>query len=319
MTCLEIITLAQEATGDLSSEALDYGRRALRMKYATLYDTHSWREAQRMYSAQMDSTLGGAFFLPFDAEEVISLSLSYDGQNYIRLTYRERDWIERFVAPVYTLPGNSAFFYRAENLAWPAISPGQITFASAEPAPVTVYISGRDANNFPISETLVLQGINTGSGFTPTSIQTANSYQFVTAISKTLTTTPLSISDGVRTAAMAPATTELIFTQIVIFPTPLFSGPIYLRTVNKLKPDPLSNDMSVPRISHVWEALVCFTKSALYERMQQVAKAQQANQDGMAHVQAAVGVEKNQSESRQQAVPVLYDASPREDGDYWRW
>jgi hypothetical protein len=74
----------------------------------------------------------------------------------------------------------------------------------------------------------------------------------------------------------------------------------------KIKADTLPNDLSVPRISHVWDALIEFTLSSLYTRTRQLAKADAREAKGMQHVQAAVNVEKNQSEFSQQCVPTIY-------------
>ena len=76
----------------------------------------------------------------------------------------------------------------------------------------------------------------------------------------------------------------------------------------KLRPDTLDNDMSVPRISHIWDALIEFTLSALVHSCAEFDKSRlpRAESDCQ-HVQAAVQVEKNQSESFQQVVPTIYD------------
>jgi hypothetical protein len=325
MTVQDIAEFACETTGDISSEALDFAKRALRLKYATLYDAHNWRESMRVIDSVLDPNLNGVFFLDADAEEVIFCSLSYDGRSYVRLTYRERDWIERFAAPAFNLPGNTPWFYRGENLAWPAINPGRFTFTSFEKSPFSVYISGRDANDYSISESFVLQGVvNPDNTVTPGSISTTNLYKLVTVLSKDVTSTPLTVfADSPTTqAVMPPAVTELVFTQLVLQPLPIFSAAdgspltIYIRVQAKLKPDPLSNDMSVPRISHIWDALSCFAKGALYERMGQVAKFQTQEQLGMEHVKAAINVEKNQAEFRQQVVPIAYESGNYLDGGY---
>jgi hypothetical protein len=325
MTVSDIIEFATETTGDISPEALDYARRALKLKYATLYDSHSWREAQRTIDGQMDPLLNGAFFLPFDTEEVISLSLSFDGLQYNRLIYHERDWIERFSTPSFNLPGNTPWFYRGENLAWPYFNPGHLTISTNDPSPFVFYVAGRDANDYPISETFNLQGLNNPDGSTGTvSTTTVNSYKVITDLSKDITSTPVRVSDSIRTYVIPGGVTEMVFSQMILYPTPIFvkgdgtQQNVFLRIVAKLKPDALSSDMSVPRLSHIWEALVSFTKSACWERASQVQKAQAATQDAMAHIQAAVNVEKHQSEFRQQVVPQVYERGDYlADGGYW--
>ena len=116
---------------------------------------------------------------------------------------------------------------------------------------------------------------------------------------------------------MSPERTNLIFSQFTIFPAPNWTDqngnpvPYSVEAQVKLKPDALDNDMSVPRISHIWDALVEYTLSSLYTRARQLTKADSREQKAIAHVQAAVNVERNQSESFKQAIPVIYDH-----GDY---
>jgi hypothetical protein len=320
MTLSDIAEFAAETTGDISSEALDYAKRAIRLKYATLYDSHNWRESMRTLDGMLlDPALKGVFFLPYDAEEVIFLSMSYDGISYIRLAYRERDWIERFTYPAFNLPGNTPWFYRAENLAWPYPNPGKFTFTTSNMSPFNVYIAGADANNFPVSDRFILQGIASPSGPLPSSMTTQNSYATVTVLSKDVTDSSLSIQAQAPAAplVMPSAATELVFTQLRLEPPPIGTNPdgsplsIYIRTQVKLKPDSLDNDMSVPRISHIWDALVSFTTGTLWKRMGQLNKFNAEEQVAMQHVKAAINVEKNQSEFSQQAVPVTYES-----GDY---
>ena len=78
-----------------------------------------------------------------------------------------------------------------------------------------------------------------------------------------------------------------------------------------MKCDPLDSDMSVPRISHIAQVLIEYTLASLYTRTRQLSKASEREQKAIAHAQAAVNVEKNQSESFCQVIPVIYDS-----GDY---
>jgi hypothetical protein len=319
MTIADIASFTTETVGDISSEMVDYAKRAIRLKYQTLYDAHAWRESMRTLDAQsIDPSMGGSIFLPFDAEEVIFLSLSRDGVNYQRLNYRERDWIERNRAPQWSLPGNFPWYYRAENLAWPYLNPGRFTFTTSDLSPFNVYIEGKDLAGNPVNEEFVLNAAQDSTGtILPGSISTLNSYSVVYSLSKTagrvniqadFPSTPLILSSG---------SSELVFSQFVFYPSLLFTdqngNPISycFRTQVKLKADTLDNDQSVPRISHIWDALIEYTLAALYTRTRQLSKADAREQKAIAHVQAAVNVEKNQSESRQQCVPTVYET-----GDY---
>jgi hypothetical protein len=113
--------------------------------------------------------------------------------------------------------------------------------------------------------------------------------------------------------------TELIFTQLHLQPPPIWRNPdgssrtIWIRSQFKLKADSLDNDYSVPRISHIWDALMSFTIGCLWKRLAQINKANNEEQVAMEHIKAAINVEKNQAEWSQQVVPVSYEA-----GDYLR-
>jgi hypothetical protein len=328
MTILEIAQFCAETVGDTSSDMLDFAKRAIRLKYQTLYDAHAWRESMRTLEAfPVDPALKGALFLPFDAEEVIFLSLSCDGVNYMRLMYRERDWIERITSSVFTLPGNLPWFYRSENLAWPYLNPGRFTFTTSDTSPFNVYIEGKDVGGIPVNESFILNAVPDPShppNVIPASVSTSNSYSVVTSLSKSSGTLSVQAGAPASPIVLQAGSPDLVFSQFVLYPAPLFfdssSNPIpYVARIQvKLKADTLSNDMSVPRISHIWDALIEFTLSALYKKARQLSKAQVAEQSAMQHVQAAVNVEKNQSEMRQQVVPTVYEQGDYlKGGDWW--
>lgn len=324
MTLLDIVEYCTETVGDISSEMQDFARRAVRLKYATLYDAHTWRESMRTYDITLDPNLNGALFLPYDAEEVIFLKLSRDGVNFMRLNYRERNWIERVGGNQSSLPGNIPLFYRAENMAWPYIGPGKFTFTTTYASPFNVYIEGNDSNNNQVNESFILNAaVDPNQTIIPMSVTTVNAYQIVTSLSKD--GGDLKIQDAATGVPLIlpAASSNLIFSQFILFPpliwtlqdgTPI---PYSVRTQIKLKPDTLDNDMSVPRISHIWDALIEFTLSALYTKARQLTKADAREQKAIAHVQAAVNVEKNQSESFQQVIPTIYESGSYLDrGDY---
>ena len=65
--------------------------------------------------------------------------------------------------------------------------------------------------------------------------------------------------------------------------------------------------------------MIEFTLAALYKKGRQLNKADNSEQKAIAHIQAAVQIEKNQSEMRQQVVPVIYDTGDfLNEGDYVR-
>jgi hypothetical protein len=321
MTVEDIASFACSTVGDISSGMQQYAKDAIRLKYQTLYDAHAWRESMRVVDIVIDPTLGGTFFIPLDTEEVIFVKFSRDAINYVRLTYRERDWIERVGSGNFLGPYLTPVFYRSENLGWPYLNPGRLTLQTSELSSFAVHIEGLDSNGFGVQDDFLMVATQQSGGtIIPSSVVTANSYNQVTMISKGFGA--LSIFSerpaATLTVQVPQAVTELIYSQFTIFPNPIQNDPIsgipapcYAKVQVKLKADVLGNDMSVPRISHIWDALIEFTLSALYTRLRQLAKADAREQKAIAHVQAAVNVEKNQSESRQQVVPAFY-----EQGDY---
>lgn len=322
MTVADIVDFTTHTVGDTSSEMQDFARKAIRLKYATLYDSHAWRESKRHVNLVLDPNLNGTFFIPLDAEEIVFCGLSRDNLNFQRLTYRERDWLERvsggnYVAPPYGTP----IFYRSENLGWPYLSPGKITIQTSELTSFAVHIEGLNSNGYGIQDDFLLSATKDPSGvIIPASVQTTNSYERVTMFSKGQGLLGIFAENpfGSNLVQAPYQVTELIFSHFRIYPNPIQSDPVtlvpypcYIKAEVKLKPDVLNNDMSVPRISHVWDALVEFTLSALYTKLRQLTKADAREQKAIQHVQAAVNVEKNQSEFRQQVVPAFYQP-----GDY---
>ena len=71
MTVNDVATFCTQTVGDISSDAVEFAKTAIRLKYKTLYDAHAWRESMRVFNITLDPTLNGVFFLPYDAEELI--------------------------------------------------------------------------------------------------------------------------------------------------------------------------------------------------------------------------------------------------------
>ena len=318
MTVNDIATFTTQTVGDISSDSVEYAKTAIRLKYKTLYDAHAWRESMRVFNIVLDPTLNGVFFLPYDAEELIFCKLSRDSVNYQRLQYRDRDWIERAYYTAIVQPGSTPFYYRSENLAWPSIVPGQLTFTTYDLTPFTIFIEGKDGNGNPISEAFILNGVLQVDGITvtPGVVTTKNVYQLVTSLSKDNGNLQIADLAG-KSVVLGAGSAQLIFSQFVLYPPLIWTNtdgtpiPYSVQAQAKLKPDSLDNDMSVPRISHIWDALIEFTLSSLYTRARNLTKADSREQKAIQHVQAAVNVEKNQSESFQQVQPIIYDQ-----GDY---
>ena len=320
MTINDISSFCTQTVGDISPDAVEFAKTAIRLKYKTLYDAHAWRESMRVFNITLDPTLNGVFFLPYDAEELIFCKMARDGINYTRLNYRDRDWIERIWATtLYSLPGNFPFFYRSENLGWPYINPGQLTFTTYDLTPFTVFIEGKDGNGNPLAESFIMNGTLQADGVTvtPGVITTKGVYAFVMSLSKDGGNLSVNDSATGKAIGMSEAASQLIFSQFVLYPPLIWTDPdgtpipYSIQCQAKLKPDTLDNDMSVPRISHTWDALIEFTLSSLYTRARQLTKADAREQKAIQHVQAAVNVEKNQSASFQQAIPTVYES-----GDY---
>ena len=319
MNVNQIAEFCTQTIGDTSDDMVEYAKTAIRLKYQTLYDAHAWRESLRIYDIVLDPALNGSLFLPYDAEEVVYLKLSRDGVNYVRLQYRERDWIERFASTQYSLPGYIPLYYRSENLAWPYIGPQNITFSTQDQTPFTVFIEGKDLSGQSVTESFILQSSLMPDGITIVAgtVTTKNQYKTVHSLSKDGGT--LTVHDSVSGISVTASAerSNLIFSQFVLYPSLTWTDssglpiPYTVQTQVKLKPDALDNDMSVPRISHIWDALVEFTLSSLYTRARQLTKADAREQKAIAHIQAAVNIEKNQSEMRQQVVPTMYES-----GDY---
>ena len=157
--------------------------------------------------------------------------------------------------------------------------------------------------------------INPDTTTNPAIVTTVNSFAQINVLSKGGTSMPLTVLPqfpGASAPSTIPASmSAAVYTHLVLYPAPPANQQMYYRVQVKLKPDPLDSDYSVPRVSHVTDALIEFTLAALYKKGRQLSKADNSEQKAIAHIQAAVQIEKNQSEMRQQVVPTFYDS-----GDY---
>jgi hypothetical protein len=173
-------------------------------------------------------------------------------------------------------------------------------------------------NGNPVNEEFIINAAQQADGtIIPMSVSTVNSYSVAYSLSKTAGRVNIQADFPSQPIILSQGSSELVFSQFVLYPSLLFTDqgnnpiPYWFRVQVKLKADTLDNDQSVPRISHIWDALIEYTLSALYTRTRQLSKADAREQKAVGHVQAAVNVEKNQSESRQQVVPIIYET-----GDY---
>jgi hypothetical protein len=302
----DIVDFSCSTAGDIDQDSQDFARQAVRIRYQLLYGAHLWQESIQGFTLSIADT--DTFFLPLDAELIVFVVPIINGYKYQRLAYRERDWIEQnAAASPYFGSFNSAplYFYRAPNRAMPTLAPGSLTFSVLDTSPIHIYLSGKDVTGKPVQEKFSASTSTSGTPATPVS---AKSYSVLTTISKDPSTYPVVVTaqDG-TVATMSPVATELVFTVGMLWPA--LNGNADLWVGAKLRADTLDDDMSVPRISRLWNPLLSFTIAALYKRQRQLSKAQAESQDAMQMVQAAINEEKNQAAFRQQAVPVVYDAN----------
>ena len=326
MTVSEISDFCCRTIGDTSSDMQDFAKLAIRLKYQTLYDGHDWRETHRVINISLDPNLNGVFFIPADTEELIWLKLSYDGINYRRIPYRERDWIERATDGNVQTPYYRPIYYRMENLAWPYLNPGKLTFTTSDLASFTIHVEGLDQNGNGAAEDFLMLA-TPGSVVIPGSVQTKTSFSKVLVLSSgSGNVTVFGENPSTLTIKVPAAQSESIYSQFGFWPNPFQTDPntglplpAWVQCEVKLKPDTLGDDNSVPRISHIWDCLIEYTLSSLYTRTRQLQKADAREQKAIAHFQAAINVEKSQSEFRQQAYPTVYDTGSYLDGRHDAW
>jgi hypothetical protein len=306
MTIADIIDFTTATVGDIDQDSQDFARQAIRLRYQLLYGAHLWQESIQGFTVSIANT--DTFFLPLDSELIVFVVPIINGYKYPRLNYRERDWIEQNAAssPYFgSFSSVPLYFYRAPNRAMPTLAPGSLTFSVLDTAPIHIYLSGKDATGKPVQEKF---SASTSIPGTPTTPVSAKSYSALTTISKDPSTYPVVVTaqDG-TVATMSPTATGLVFTVGQLWPA--LSGSADLWVGAKLRADTLDDDMSVPRISRLWNPLLNFTIAALYKRQRQLGKAQSEFQEASQMVQAAINEEKAQAAFRQQAVPVVYDAN----------
>ena len=280
------------------------------MRYALWYGAHAWQESIQDFNLSLTDT--DTFWLPLDSELIVWVVPFINNVKYSRLVYRERDWIETHasIGPYFTNYGPiPSYFYRAPNVALPSLSPGSLTFSVLDTSPINIYVAGKDVNGNAVSEKL---SASTSSPGVPSQPVSANTYSVVSTISKDKSVYPVSVTAGDGTTAqLAPTQTGLVYTQGRLWPPLEGSGTFYVGA--KLRADLLDDDLAVPRVSRLWNALVSATTAALLERQRQFGKSQAKTQEAQSIMQAAINEEKNQASFRQQVVPQVYD------GNYFPW
>ena len=310
MTILEIADLTTKIVGDIDSDTVAFAKQAIRMRYQILYGAHLWQESIQDYTFSLADT--DKFWLPVDAELIVWCVPFINNIKYSKLVYRERDWIENHAAigPYFTNYGPiPCYFYRAPNVALPTANAGSLTFSVLDTSPINIYIAGKDANGNAISEKF---SASTSMPGTPSQPVSQNSYSVITTISKDASVYPVGVraADGTM-ASFSPTQSGLVYTQGVMWPPLVGTGTFYVGA--KLRADQLDDDLSVPRISRLWNILISYTTAALLKRQRQFGKAQAETQEALQLVTAAVNEEKNQAAFRQQVVPQVYD------GNYFPW
>jgi hypothetical protein len=310
MTLAEIADFATQTVGDIDQDTVAFAKIAIRLRYQLWYAAHNWQEAIQSFDLALADT--DRFWLPIDAELILWVVPFISGIKYSKLAYRERDWIETHAAigPYFTNYGPiPCYFYRSPNVALPSANPGSLSFSVLDTSPVQIYVVGKDATGNRLSETMLA---STSIPGTPSRPASQNSYASILTISKTASVYPVGVTASDGTSAQMTATqTELVFTEGRLWPPLVGTGTFNVGA--KLRCQPLDSDLSVPRVSRLWNALISATTAALLERQRQFAKAQVKTQEAQAIMQAAVNEEKNQAAFRQQVVPQVYD------GNYFPW
>ena len=310
MTISDLSNYATQTVGDIDADSVAYAKQAARLRYQILYGAHLWQESIQDYSFTLADT--DTFWLPLDAELIVWVVPFINNVKYSKLAYRERDWIETHAAigPYFTNYGPiPCYFYRAPNVALPSANPGAIILSVLDTTPVTIYLAGTDSSGNQVSESLLASTSLPGTPAMPVS---KNTYSKLLTLSKSVSTNPVTVTaaDG-TTAQMSPGQTELVFTQGVMWPPLQGSATFYIGA--KLRADRLENDMSVPRVSRLWNILLSYTVAELLKRQRQWGKAQAMSQEALQLIEAAVKEEKNQASFRQQVVPQVYD------GNFFPW
>jgi hypothetical protein len=310
MTLSDLADYCTKTVGDIDQDTVAFAKQAARLRYSLWYGAHSWQEAIADFNLTLSDT--DTFWLPVDSELIIWVVPFINGMKYSRLRYRERDWIEQNAAigPYFTNYGPiPCYFYRAPNVALPSTNPGALSFSVLDTSPISIYVAGKDASGKAISERI---SASTATPGIPSQPSSANTYAVVSTIGKGASVYPVTVTgaDG-TTAQMSPTQTGLVYTQGRFWPPLTGTGTFYVGA--KLRADLLDDDLSVPRISRLWNALISATTAALLERQRQYGKAQAKTQEAQQVMQAAVNEEKNQAAFRQQVVPQVYD------GNFFPW
>jgi hypothetical protein len=295
MTLNDLATLACQKLGKSDPNTLALAKKFAQQRYLMIYDSALWLDSQMLLSF---SIANDRFILPHYVDRIVAVrtngNLNIPEAGLGTLFQADPTMFERVGSPVLysDLPPVAV-------AALPA-APGTLTLVSnsASDTAVAVRVHG-DLNGVQQRETVTLAGT--------APVNTISSYDTPYILSKGASIGTVTITDSTANViqTLLPDENERrhAYIRIHAAPDPV-TGPTAILVLAKRKPKPLLNDLDVPTIRNVENALLAYTMADMLELLRQYAKAQLKAQEAGSFLAEARDLERNQGQNTIRIIPV---------------
>lgn len=297
----------------------------LRARWREIWDSANWRDSSCVFvkalapkrNVENDQTTGGHLVLPSEIGEVIGVRLG-DRQNGIALLGVQQVAIMQMNPNLFTGTGSPVMFSPLQSLATYEIAPHEkLTFySSSADDDGEILIEGDyfdedlapgNINYVPERrrETIMLNGV--------TPVETEHEYDFVYTIGKAATTGTITCKSEGTATLMAQLYPEELSRQFVHLHLHMAETDAtkFLYVLGKRQFPDLHNDLSVPLVKGIENALVALATADMWQRMRQMSKSAAMLQRGQTLLAQAMAAEQESSG----VVPMLIPY-PTADYDY---
>lgn len=295
--------------GKTDSETARQCELFLRARWREIWDAANWRDATCVFvkslepkrNVENDQTTGGHIVLPAEIGEVVSVRLG-NRTSGVQLQGSQQCAIMQMNPDAFTAVGSTTGFSVLNSLATYEIAPHEkLEFFSSDASDTgSILIQGDyfDATLAPGNinyiperrhETVVLTGT--------TSVSTVNDYDYVYSISKAASTGTISGKSGTSDTLMVqlyPEELSRSFLHIMVHYNESDAAK-FLYILGKRQFVDLRDDLSVPLIRGIDNALMALTTADMWQRMRQFSKKNDKLAEGMGLLQQAMATEQEQS------------------------
>jgi len=296
MTLTDLATLACQKLGKSDPNTLALAKKFAQQRYLMIYDSALWLDSQILLPFTIAAGLD-RFILPHYVDRIVAVrtngNLNIPETELGTLFQSDPTMFERIGSPVLysELPPIAV-------ATLPVAGPLTLVSNSISDTAINVRIQG-DLNSVQQRETITLAGT--------APVTSVYSYDTPYILSKAASVGTVSISDSSTNniQTLFPDETERRHAYIRLHAAPDPStGTTAVLVLAKRKPKPLLDDLDVPTIRNIENALLSYTLADMLELLRQYSKAQLKAQEAGAFLSEARDLETNQGQNTVRVIPV---------------